>query len=128
MQISVFNLSNSWQKRKIKSKLLEKIKSDLSAVNCHDMLQQVTTKRGFELFQSNLNYILESHAPMKKTVLKSKKIHQPWIMGCIQNSIRKQKLLYKKSLISTNVTNRVHYKDYRTCQNKIKHVSKVSYY
>ena len=121
----------AWQfieKRKITKQSLNKIKSDLSVVNWYKMLQSVTTEHGFNLFHSKLDNILESHAPIKKTIVKSKKFHQPWIMGGIQNSIRKQKLLYKKSLSSSDEKDRSNYKDYQTCLNKIKQVSKVAYY
>ena len=114
--------------RRINKQSLDKIKSDLCELNWHKLLQPVTTDHAFDLFQMKLENILESHAPLKRAVVKPKKVHLPWITGGIQNSIRKQKLLYKKSLSSNDANDVSKYKNYRTCLNRIKQCSKVTYY
>ena len=68
--------------------------SDLSTVNWYEMLQHVDTDRGFDIFQSKLESILDYHAPMKEVRVNRKKPNLPWITKGIQNSIKKQKLLY----------------------------------
>ena len=116
------------EKRNITKQSLKKIKSDLSEVNWHKLLQRVTTDHGFTLFHLKLLAILENRAPLKRVLMRPKKPHPLWITGGIQNSIRKQKYLYKKSLSRNNDTDRLKYKEYRTVLNKIKQPSNFAYY
>ena len=52
----------------------------------------------------------------------------PWITRGIINSTRKQKELYKKSLIACNESSTIKYKEYRSCLRKLKRLSKTMYY
>ena len=75
---------------------------------------------------------LNKHAPEKNVQVKGRYKQEPWLTNGILKSMRKQKLLYKKSInldgqaVTTQSVQK--YKDYRATLQRVKRFSKMKYY
>ena len=99
-------------KRKLNKENLDKIKNVIGNIDWETEIKNQDVNNAFKKFHNKLLEILNLHAPEKTVYLKEKRTNKPWISKNLANSIRKSKILYKKSL--DNPATLTHYKDYST--------------
>ena len=97
-------------KRKLNKESLDKIKNDIGNIDWETEIKNQNVNKAFEIFHNKLLEILNLHAPERTLYLKEKRTNKLWISKNLANSIRKSKILYKKSL--DNPATLPHYKDY----------------
>ena len=85
-------------------------KNDIGNIDWEIEIKNQDVNKAFEIFHNKLLEILNLHAPERTLYLKEKLTNKPWISKNLTNSIRKSKILYKKSL--DNPATLPHYKDY----------------
>ena len=61
-------------------------------------IKDLDANKAFEKIHNKLIESINIHAPERITYLKKKRINKPWIRKSLVNSIRKSKILYRKSL------------------------------
>ena len=113
-------------KRKLNKENLDKIKKDIGNIDWGTEIKNQDVNNAFEKFHDKLLEILNLHAPERTVYLKEKRTNKPWISKNLANSIRKSKILYKKSL--DNPTTITHYKDTSTVLKRTKRIAKLKYY
>ena len=91
---------------------LDKIKNDIGNIDWETEMNNLNVNKSFGKLHNKLLEILNLHAPERSVYLKQKRINKPWISKNLANSIRKCKILYKKSI--ENPSTVTHYKDYFT--------------
>ena len=113
-------------KRKLNKENMDKIKNDIGNIDWETEIKNQDINKAFEIFHNKLQEILNLHAPERTLYLKEKRTNKPWISKNLANSIRKSKILYKKSL--DNPAKLPHYKDYPSVLKQTKRIAKIKYY
>ena len=95
------------------------INEELKGYNWEEILEKRGTDDSFNILHETLIMSMDKHMPLKTKKLTKKDINkEPWITKGVENCIKKQKLLYKKS-IGKRATSEDH-KKYKDLQ---KHVA-----
>ena len=116
--------------RKITDENIKLVNEDLQGYNWEGILEKRGTDDSFNLIHETLIMSMDKHMPLKTKKLTKKDINrEPWITKGIENCIKKQKQLYKKS-IGRQATNKDHkkYKEYKGMLQKIKRKAKINHY
>ena len=130
LNVSDFNQCNKTAMKIIKRKLnkenLDKIKNDIGNIDWETEIKNLDANKAFEMIHNKLIDTINTHAPERITYLKNKRINKPWISKSFANSIRKSKILYRKSL--ENPSSLTQYKDYFMVLKRTKRIAKLNYY
>ena len=99
---------------------LDKINSDIANENWGLTLSHLDTNHSFNVLHQRLVDSIDKHAPEKIPKLGRKAlVRDLWITNGIMNSLRKQKRLYKESLLSQTDVSTFRYKSYHNCLQRI---------
>ena len=116
--------------RKFTDENIKLINEDLQGHNWEEILEKKGTDDSFNILHETLMMSMNKHMPLKTKKLTKKHINkEPWITKGMENCIKKQKQLYKKS-ICKRATSKDHkkYKDYKSILQKIKRKAKMDHY
>ena len=117
------------EKRNLTPKAINKMNEELQQIDWHERLQRLSCNHSFENFHTKLIDIIDTHAQVKRVrVINKDQGRLQWITRGIINSTRKQKKLYKQSLMANNESSTIKYKEYRSCLRKLKRLSKIMYF
>ena len=114
------------KKRKLNKENLEKIRHEINSTNWDTILADSNTTESFDIVHKKIMRSVDKFAPEKEVRIRNKRDNKPWITRGIANSIRKGKLLFKKSLIDQ--THEKKYQAYWKCLSKVKRAAKLNYY
>ena len=120
------------ESRDTMNKCVKRLKENLSAINCQEMIETThpnSTNNIFQTFHSEL-LKLKFFCPVTKHKIKPSELRiEPWVTGRLLKSIRQSKSLYKASIKkSTGVKEREKYHNYMKVLKKTKQVAKKLYY
>ena len=92
-------------------------------------LNELDVNDAFESFHKKLTNTIDEVCPQKEfRIRQDKLVRDPWITKGLQNSLRKQKSLYKEQLKSNNPVSTNRYKNYRNLLKRILRHSKIAYF
>ena len=116
--------------RKITPKTLTKIKDTLISIDWQSVTNKESVNIAFKKFHEKIVSVLDNIAPYETFIPGKYSYHkEPWIPIGLLRSIKKQRVLYKKTL-GNNAT--IHdlnqYKNYRNTLTKLKRSCKCEYY
>ena len=83
------------------------------------------------ILQNTLKKLLDAHCPEVEMEINYKnQRREPWMTKGIMNSIKKSKLLYKKTISMKHEDTNIHikYKEYSKILTKTKRIAKTTYY
>ena len=130
LNVSDFNQCSETATKISKCKLnkenLDKIKNDIVSVDWEKEIKDLDANKAFEKLHNKLIETINIHAPERISYLKKNRINKPWISKSLANSIRKSKILYRKSL--ENPSSLSQYKDYFMVLKRTKRIAKLNYY
>ena len=106
------------------------INTRLLNIDWDNELHSKSANEAYTCFHTKMQEILNTETPIKTIKIKSSKVlKEPWMSPGLLRSIKKQKQLYKKTLIkNASVSDQIRYKEYR---NKLGHIlrrAKEEYY
>ena len=109
---------------------MSKIKAELQQVNFKTMVENKSVDEAFEEIHKNLVTIVDKIAPYESFVPgKYSYRKEPWLPVSLLKSIKKQKILYTKTLSrKATEADRSKYKEYRNTFTKIKRHCKCQFY
>ena len=116
--------------RKVTDENIKLINEELQGYNWEEILEKRGTDDSFNILHETLIMSMDKHMPLKTKKLTKKDINkEPWITKGVENCIKKQKQLYKKS-IGKRATSEDHkkYKEYKSMLQKIKRKAKMDHY
>ena len=116
--------------RKITDENIKLINEELQRYNWEEVLEKRGTDDSFNILHETLIRSMDKHMPLKtKKLTKKNSNKEPWISKGIENCIKKQKQLYKKS-IGKKATSEDHkkYKEYKSMLQKLKRKAKMDHY
>ena len=107
--------------RDINEKKCGAISTKLQNIDWDNELHSKSANEAYNCFHTKMQEILDTETPIKTIKIKpSKVLKEPWMNPGLLRSIKKQKLLYKKTLTkSVSVSGQIRYKEYR---NKLGHI------
>ena len=116
--------------RKLNLKNLDKIRHDLNKLDWPTKLSEFSNvNKSFEYVHDIILKKLDAYAPERTVLRKPLKHSEPWVTSGIKNSLRKQRLLYKKiNTCHVTTCNRDFYKQYRNSLQRVLRTSKKTYY
>ena len=83
----------------------------------------------FEYVHDTILKTVDAYVPEQTVLRKPSKHSEPWATSGIKNSLRKQRLLYKKiNTCHVTTCNRAFYKHYRNSLQRVLRASKKAYY
>ena len=106
------------------------INTRLQTIDWENELNSKSTNEAYTCFHTKMQEILNTEAPIQTMKIKTSKVlKEPWMSPGLLRSIKKQKQLYKKTLIkNASERDQIRYKEYR---NKLGHLlrrAKEEYY
>ena len=116
--------------RIITDEKIKLINEELQGYIWEEILEKRGTDDSFNILHETLILSMDKHMPLKTKKLTKKDINkEPWITKGVENCIKKQKQLYKKS-IGKRATSEDHkkYKEYKSMLQKIKRKAKMDHY
>ena len=115
-------------KRNITDDSIDTIKRKLDSVDWM-YLEDLDVNEAFESFHEKLTNTIDEVCPQKEfRIRQDKLIRDPWITKGLQNSLRRQKHLYKEQLRSNDPVSTNRYKSYRNLLKKLLRQSKIAYF
>ena len=110
--------------RPLTDKNIEKINTDLSAIDWDQELNSKSIEDDFNKFHKIVCETINTHAPVKTKKISAKKANQdPWITKGITTSLSKQRKMYTKMLETKKDSDKTKYTTYR---NKLKSIIRKS--
>ena len=110
--------------RPLTDKNIEKINTDLSAIDWDQELNSQSIEDDFNKFHNIVCETINTHAPVKTKKISAKKAYQdPWITKGITTSLSKQRKMYTKMLETKKDSDKIKYTTYR---NKLKSIIRKS--
>ena len=129
------NLTNTTQeenttvyKRDINESSISYFRNLLIEMYWEPVLGISDTNRAYELFLKLFSKQYDQAFPVKEIKIKTKSLKSPWITKGLLKSSKKKQQLYEKFLKRRTFRNEQKYKDYKNLFEKIKNISKKSYY
>ena len=116
--------------RKITDENIKLINEELQGYNWEEILKKRGTDDSFNILHETLRMSMDKHMPLKTRKLTKKDINkEPWITKGVENCIKKQKQLYKKSIGKrATIEDHKKYKEYKSMLQKIKRKAKMDHY
>ena len=122
------------KKLKIKTRSLKhlyRVQEELSKTDWTRLEMEKDVDEQTSILQNKLKNLLDAHCPEVEMEINYKNLRrEPWLTKGIMNSIKKSKLLYKKTILrkhdDTNIYDK--YKEYSQILKKTKRLAKTTYY
>ena len=115
-------------KRSITDDAIFTIKGKLDNVDWM-YLKELEVNEAFESFHKKLTHTIDEVCPQKEfRIRQDKLIRDPWITKGLQNSLKRQKILYKDQLRSNNPLSTNQYRSYRNLLKRLMRQSKIAYF
>ena len=116
--------------RKITDENLKLINEELQGYNWEEILEKRGVDDSFNILHERLIRSMDKHMPLKTKKLTKKDFNkEPWISKGIENCIKKQKQLYKKSIGKKSTSeDQKKYKEYKSMLQKLKRKAKMDHY
>ena len=114
------------KKRKLNKENLNKIKQEINQIDWEANLASKNATESFDIVHQQIMSSINKFAPEREILVRNKRNNKPWITRGIANSIRKCKVLFKKTLVDQSQEKK--YQTYWRQLNKIKRAAKLNYY
>ena len=113
-------------KRKLNKENLNKIKQEINQIDWEAKLASKNATETFDIVHQQIMSSINKFAPEREILVRNKRNNKPWITRGIANSIRKCRVLFKKTLVDQSQEKK--YQTYWRQLNKIKRAAKLNYY